>query len=159
MSTSINLRDITALLRDAIYGNSALNTYCSGTLGGALTLQVGTNPGQPLGASDSPYCIIVPVGKSLGDTVQLVWEFDISFGYNDTTFSDYQDNGTKEMRGQYRIEEFGDLIIASVETVGRNYIIQNQRTQITSEAFPLHVGLHNLTLTTLNVNGGTIGLT
>ena len=159
MSTSITLRDVTALLRASIYNDTTLNTYCTGTLGSALTLQVGSISAQPLGASNAPYCIIIPVGKSLGDTVQFGWDFDISFGIQDSTFEDYQSNGAKEMRGAYRLEEFGDLIMAAVETVDKNYIIQSQRTEMNSDAFPLHLGLHNLTLTTLNVIGGTIGLT
>jgi hypothetical protein len=158
MSTSITLRSIADILRDTIVADTALNTYCTGTLGKALTTQVGSNQGQPLGASDAPYCAIVTVSKAVGDVDQFAWEFDLGFGIEDSVFSDYQSKGAKEMRGQYRIEEFGDYIMAAVAGIDNNLTIATQNTQISSAAFPLHTGLHNLTLTTLNVIGGTIGL-
>ena len=120
MATSITLKQITELLRDAIKGDTALATFCTGTLGSALSIQVGSTIQIPLGTKDSPYCIIIPMGKNLGDTQTHGWTYTVAFGNEEGTFEDYQTNGTKEMKGIYLIEELGDKIMDAISTVEKN---------------------------------------
>lgn len=159
MATSITLQEVAELMRDAIKNDSTLAAFCTGTLGAALSIQVGSNPQQPLGATNSPYCIIVPISKGLGDTMTHGWTFTIAFGNEEDTFEDYQSKGAKEMKGIYLIEQLGDKIMDAVNTLQKNYTITSQNTNIDADEFPLQQGTHILTLTAPNVVSGilTIG--
>lgn len=129
--------------RAAIYADASIASFCTTNYAKSVKLYVGYDQKNPPASANCPFIAIVPVGRSMGIMEnEYVYHIDIDFGIVDNTFSDYQSNGSQEMRGFYRIDSFAELINTALETIasGHNLATDLINYQVTMDAFPLIVG-------------------
>ena len=135
-----SLSDLCALWRDTLVADSAISTYCTGTLGATRKIYLGFDEKNPPKISDCPFIVIIPIGTRPGDQEdQHAWTVGIHVGINDGTFSDYQSKGATEMRGFHRVDYLWNLVQDSLGTLSsaKNLATDTIQYQIIMEAFPL----------------------
>jgi hypothetical protein len=135
-----SLSSLVGLWRDTLVADSALSTYCTGTLGGALKVYVGLDEKNPPMISNCPFLVIVPQGTRPGYQEDMhSWSVVIYLGINDGMFSDYQSKGATEMRGFHRIDSMWNLVQTALDGLATttNVTADMIQYQVNMEAFPL----------------------
>jgi hypothetical protein len=136
--------------RDVIIADSATATYCTGTLGKALTAFTGFDPKNPPQIANAPFFCIHPATHSTGITVPAIaYSLQVYVGIEDSLQSDYQSKGATEMRGLFRIDALSTLIYDALEADadGANLIMNSCERAYTTDAFPLVLATMNITVT------------
>ena len=162
MSIGATLSEFTALYRNRLIASDALVTFCQDNYGKDPTFQVGFSEKNPPGLAISPFVLIIPLENNPGlIEAEFRWDVDIVWGIDDNRFDDFNNIGVQEMRGVYKLDEMGQIILEVINGIAGNFNIIpdfNQYTLENSEFFPLHVGTMKITSSISNVMGATIGI-
>jgi len=135
-----SLIDIMELWRDTINNSTTLDSYCQTTFGQSFSVFVGLDPKNPPKISQAPFLLVVPDNLDSGLTVGAHnYNVIVHIGIKDDEYSDFQSNGTSEMRGIYRINQMWEYVWDDIETAanGKNLIADRLSYSINTDAFPL----------------------
>jgi hypothetical protein len=135
------IMDLAGLWRDTLRDYTPLTSYCTGTMGKALSIYVGLDPKDPPDISDCPLIIIVPSGTRPGRMESdNTYGIELHMGINDGTFSDWQSkNVAAEMRGLYRMDTMWGHIQDALSAIAASKNLTDDVIQysLNTEAFPL----------------------
>jgi hypothetical protein len=135
-----SLSSLVGLWRDTLVADSALGTYCTGTLGGTLKVYVGLDEKNPPTIAQCPFLLINPMGTRPGYQEDMhSWSVGIHLGINDGTYSDYQSKGATEMRGFHRIDAMWNLVQNALDGIASTTNVSADLIQyaFNAEGFPL----------------------
>jgi len=156
--------DLLATFRDKIKASTAIASFLTVQYPTeTLTIYTGVDRQAAPGTYQTPFITLDPQTSSIGESEQgHSYSTEIAVGLKDGVYSDFQSNGTIEMKGCFNLDTLCFLVIEELRELSnvQNWIADDiNLDQDSTTNFPLHIGFISITSAFNQPLGYDTGLT